>query len=400
MFCELSLRPASPIMASMRILVAPQEFKGSLTARQAAEAIGRGLRRAVADADIDLLPLADGGPGTVEALIDATSGRFVETAVQDPLGRPVRARWGTLGARTDGPSAVIEMAAASGLALLRPDERDPRRASTFGAGELLRATLDAGHRRIIVGAGGSATNDGGAGLAQALGARLLDSEERELPPGGAALARLARIDIAGLDPRLREAQVVVAADVTNPLCGPLGASLVYGPQKGASEEVARALDAALARYAEVVRRDLAIDVLEAPGAGAAGGLGAGLIAFCGARVRSGFEVVAEAVGLADRVRRAGLVVTGEGRLDRQSAFGKTTVGVAGLAREAGKPVVALVGSVQGDYAQEAARLFDAVFTLTPDPASPAEAISRAAGLLSAAAEAAGRWLLDSKRSGS
>ena len=386
-------------MASMRILVAPQEFKGSLTARQAAEAIGRGLRRAVADADLDLLPLADGGPGTVEALIEATGGRFVETDVQDSLGRPVRARWGTLGMRAEGPSAVIEMAAASGLALLRPDERDPRRASTFGAGELLRATLDAGHRRIIVGVGGSATNDGGAGLAQALGARLLDGEGRELPPGGGALARLARIDIAGLDPRLREAAVIVAADVTNPLCGPQGASLVYGPQKGASEEIARALDAALARYAEVVRRELGIDVLEAPGAGAAGGLAAGLIAFCGARVRSGFEVVAEAVGLADRVRRAGLVLTGEGRLDRQSAFGKTTVGVAGLAREAGKPVVALVGSVEGDYAKEAARLFDAVFALTPDPASPGEAISRAADLLSAAAEEAGRWLQDSKGSG-
>ncbi|OGO50835.1 MAG: glycerate kinase [Chloroflexi bacterium RBG_16_68_14] len=375
----------------MRILVAPQEFKGSLTAKEAAEAIARGLRRALPEAELDLLPLADGGPGTVEVLVEATGGRFFQADAHDPLGRPLRARWGALGGRGEG-TAVIEMAAASGLALLRPEEHDPRRASTFGTGELLRAALDAGYRRIIVGVGGSATNDGGAGLAQALGAHLLDARDRGLPPGGAALARLARIDVAGLDPRLREAEIVVVTDVTNPLCGPEGASLVYGPQKGASEAVARELDAALAHYAEVVRRDLGVDVAEVPGAGAAGGLAAALIAFCGAQVRPGFEVVAEAVGLAGRVRRADLVVTGEGRLDRQSAFGKTTAGVARAAREAGKPVVALVGSVEGGPQGEVARPFDAVFALTPDLAPPDEALARAAELLSAAAEAAGRWV--------
>ncbi len=395
MFDNLSFCSASPMMASMQILVVPQEFKGSLSAREAAEAIARGLRRALPDAELDLLPLADGGPGTVEALVEATGGRLHEADAHDPLGRPVPARWGALGERGagDGGAAVIEMAAASGLVLLGPGERDPRRASTFGTGELLRAALDAGYRRVIVGVGGSATNDGGAGLAQALGARLLDAEGIELPAGGGALSRLGRIDVAGLDPRLRESEVTVAADVTNPLCGPEGASLVYGPQKGASEAVARELDAALAHYADIVLRDLGVDVANVPGAGAAGGLVAGLIAFCGAEVRPGFGVVAEAVGLDDRVRRADLVVTGEGRLDRQTAFGKTTAGVARTAREAGKPVVALVGSIEGGSAGEAARPFDAVFALTPDFASPDDALSLPAELLSAASEAAGRWVV-------
>ena len=374
----------------MRILVAPQEFKGSLTARQAAEAIGRGLRRALPDSEIELLPLADGGPGTVEALVDATDGRFLETEVSDPLGRPVRARWGALGKGRD--TAVIEMAAASGLALLSEDERDPQLASTFGTGELLRAALEANFRRIIVGVGGSATNDGGAGLAQALGARLLDAEGHELPRGGAALARLARIDAAGLDARLSDTDVIVATDVTNPLCGPDGASLVYGPQKGASAAVARELDAALACYAEVVKRDLGVEVATMPSAGAAGGLAAGLIAFCGARVQPGFDVVAEAAGLVERLQRSDAVVTGEGRLDRQSAFGKTTDGVARLSGEAGKPIIALVGSVESGYEEEATSSFDAVFALTPDLASPDEAMVHADDLLATAAESAGRWL--------
>ncbi len=380
-------------MTPMRILVAPQEFKGSLSARQAAEAIGRGLRRALPDAEIDLLPLADGGPGTVDALVEATGGRFVSTEAHDPLGRLLRARWGVLGGR-EASAAIIEMAAVSGLALLGREERDPERTSTFGTGELLRAALAAGHRRIIVGVGGSATNDGGAGLAQALGARLLDAGGVELPAGGAALVRLALIDVSALDPRLEDSEVVVAADVTNPLCGPEGASMLYGAQKGASEAVARELDAALAHYAEIVRRDLDIDVANVLGAGAAGGLGAGLIAFCGARVLPGFEVVAEAVGLVEHVRQADLVVTGEGRLDRQSAFGKTTVGVARYAREAGKPVVALAGSIEGGSTGEAARPFDAVFALAPDLASVEDAMARAADLLSRAAETAGTWVAE------
>ncbi len=378
----------------MRILVAPQEFKGSLTAKEAAAAIVAGLGRALPDAEVGVLPLADGGPGTVEALVEATAGHLHEADAHDAIGRPLRALWGSLGERRDSAveTAVIEMAAASGLALLRPEDRDPRRASTRGTGELLRAVLDAGYRRVIIGVGGSATNDGGTGSAQALGARLLDAEGRELPPGGAALARLDRIDATGLDARLRECRVIVATDVTNPLCGPDGASLVYGPQKGATEAMARELDAALEHFGRIVRRDLGIDVANVPGAGAAGGLAAGLIAFCGAEVRAGFDVVAEAVGLGERVRWADVVITGEGRLDRQSGFGKTTSGVAREARAAGKPVIALVGSIQEGSGSEVTAPFDAVFALTPDLAPPDEAIACASEVLIKAAEEAGRRL--------
>jgi glycerate kinase len=372
----------------VRILIAPQEFKSSLTARAAAEAIAGGLRDVLVDAELDLLPMADGGPGTLDVLVEATRGRIIDTEVRGPLGQPVRARWGALG---DGRTAIVEMAEASGLVLVRTEERDPRRASTFGTGELLRAALDADYRRIIVGVGGSATNDGGAGLAQALGARLLDGAGNELPPGGGPLARLARIDVSGLDARLRGCEIAVAADVTNPLCGPDGASRVYGAQKGASEAVARELDDALAHFAQIVKRDLGIDKANVSGAGAAGGLAYGLLVFCSATLRPGFDVVAEAAGFSERLARADFVVTGEGRLDRQTAFGKTAAGVARAAREAGKPAVAIVGSIVGGPESEAARLFDAVFALTPDPASPEEASGRATELVARAAAVVGMW---------
>lgn len=347
-----------------------------------------GLRRALPAAELDELPMADGGPGTLAALVAATSGEQFQAEAHDPLGRPIRAGWGAFGGSANR-TAVVEMATASGLVLLSGAERDPERTSTRGTGELLRAALDSGYREIIVGVGGSATNDGGAGMAQALGARLLDEAGRELAPGGGALQRLARVDIDELDSRLRETHMVVATDVANSLCGPAGASLVYGPQKGASETVAERLDAALAHYAEIVRRDLGVDVAGVPGAGAAGGLGAGLIAFCGAEVRSGFEVVAEAVGLRERVRLASAVVTGEGRLDRQTDFGKTVAGVARVAREESRPVVAVVGSREEAASADA---FDAVFAIVPELAPADDAMTRASELLSEAADAAGRWL--------
>lgn len=380
----------------MRILVGPQEFKGSLTARQAAEAIGRGLRRALPDAEVHLLPLADGGPGTVDALVGATAGHQLEADVQDPLGRPIRARWGILGTSQDDNirTAVVEMAAASGLSLLLPEELDPGRTSTFGTGELLRCALDAKCHRIIVGVGGSATNDGGAGIAQALGARLLDNQGSELPPGGAPLALLRHIDSTTLDPRLAKAEVIAATDVTNPLCGPQGASHIYGPQKGATAESVHQLDSALTNYAAVIRQDLRMDIADTPGGGAGGGIVAGLIAFCGATVRPGFDVVAEAVDLASRIRWAELVVTGEGRLDGQSSFGKTTVGVARAAHAANKRVMALAGSVDSDYQSEAKKLFNKVLTLTPNLATKDEAITHAADLLSHAAEMLGTWPAD------
>ncbi len=325
----------------VRVLIAPQEFKGTLSAEEAAAAMANGARAALPSAEIDLLPMADGGPGTVAAIVAATGGELRQAVVSDPLGRAVQAEWGRFGA----DSAVIEMAAAAGLWRLWEDERDPGVTTTRGVGELLLAVLDAGCRRITIGMGGSATNDGGAGMAQALGVRLLDGAGRELPPGGMSLAQLARLDLVGVDPRLAEAQIVAASDVMSPLCGLEGASLVFAPQKGATPAGALELDAALARYADVIRDALGVNVADVPGAGAAGGLGAGLIAFLRAEIRPGVEVVGEVVGLEQRVRQADVVLTGEGCLDSQTLAGKTVAGVARLAQRHGRPVVVVAGSL-------------------------------------------------------
>jgi glycerate kinase len=356
-----------------------------MTAREAARAIENGLTEALSGAEIALLPLADGGPGTVEALVEATGGKHKRSLARDALGRPAKANWGVLG---DGTTAAIEMAAASGLEQLGRDERDPRATTTIGTGDLLRAALNGGYRAIIIGMGGSATNDGGAGLAQALGARFLDADGHGIEPGGAALAGLERIDVSGVAAELRDAKIVVATDVRNPLLGAEGASMVYGPQKGASEAVARELDAALARYAAVIKRDLGVDV-DVPGAGAAGGTPAALIALCGARIESGFGVIAEAVRLRERIEGADVVVTGEGKLDSQSAQGKTTWGVAQLAREVGRPVVAVAGTIQDTAARNA---FDAAFAVVPDVATLDEALAQPREMLAAAARRAGEWL--------
>lgn len=328
-------------MAAMRILVCPQEYKGTLTAAEAAAAMAEGSSRAVADAQVEGIPLSDGGPGLQDALLAAIGGRVMTAAVEDPLARTVDAQWALL----NDDTAVIEMASAAGLWRVREDERDPMIATTYGVGQLIRAALDEGCGRIIVGLGGSATNDGGAGMSAALGVRRLDADGKTLPPGGAALAQIDRIDTGGLDPRLADTKVIAATDVRNLLCGPDGASLVYGPQKGATPEQAAELDAALRRWAEVIERDMGIAVADVPGAGAAGGLGAGLLAFCEAQVRPGFDVVAEVVGLAKKVAEADLVVTGEGRLDAQTAFGKTVAGVGRMAREQGVPVIVVPGSL-------------------------------------------------------
>jgi glycerate kinase len=323
----------------MRIIVAPQEFKSTLTAREAADAMAIGVKRALPNAEVETIPLSDGGPGLVDLILASTGGRRMQAPVQDPLGRPIDAAWALL----DDETAVIESAAAAGLVLLREEERDPAITSTFGVGQIMLAALEAGCRRIIVGLGGSATNDGGAGMAAALGVRFLDPEGRELPPGGAALAAIDRIDVAGLEPRRRDVDVVVATDVTNPLCGPEGASLIYGPQKGASPHLARQLDAALHHYADIVERDVGVAVLDRPGSGAAGGLGAGLIAFARAEVRPGFDVVAEVIGLRKRLIGADLVITGEGRLDGQTNYGKAVLGVAKMARDCRVHVLVVPG---------------------------------------------------------
>ena len=321
----------------MKVVVAPNAFKGTLTASQAARAIAIGVRQAFPDAEVVEVPVADGGDGTVEALVSANHGEYHTAPVEGPLGDLVDASYGRFGA-----TAVVELAAASGLTLIAPERRDPRTTSTYGFGQLLLAARQPGVSRLIVGIGGSATNDGGAGMAQAIGYRLLDAAGHDLPRGGAALARLDRMDGSGFQPWPIDIQV--ACDVTNPLTGPQGASAVYGPQKGADHEAVRELDAALARLAEVIERDLGKQVAALPGAGAAGGTGAGLVAFLDARLVRGAPLVVAATGFDAQLPAADLVITGEGRVDEQTAYGKAPGEVAQRAHAAGVPVLLLAGT--------------------------------------------------------
>jgi glycerate kinase len=365
----------------MRIIVAPDSFKGSVSALGVAEAMERGVRAVFPSAEVRKVPIADGGEGTVEALVAATGGRLEHAAVKGPRGEPVRAAWGVLG---DGQTAVIEMSAASGLPLVPRDRRDPRVATTFGTGELVRAALDAGLTKIIIGIGGSATNDGGSGMARALGIRFLDAAGVELPEGGAALARLHSIDLSGLDPRLAKLDLLVACDVDNPLTGPRGASAVYGPQKGATPEMVRELDLALSRFAEVAKEATGRDVAERPGAGAAGGLGAGLLYFTPARLRPGVAIVLEATGFAALVKGADLVITGEGRTDFQTAMGKAPVGLAAVAKAHGVPVVCLSGGLGQGADDVLLEGIDALASVPPQPMSLEEAMARGPELIEAA----------------
>lgn len=371
----------------MRVVIAPDSFKECLSAMAVARALEVGWRRVYPEAEIRLAPMADGGEGTVDALVAATGGQYVTVRVTGPMGTPVDAVYGRL---DDGHGAVIEMAAASGLPLVPVDQRNPEQATTYGTGELIRHAIVSGARRIIVGIGGSATNDGGAGMAQALGYALLDAQGRELPLGGAALARLAHIDAAGRFVPLDEVEILAACDVDNPLCGPRGASQVYGPQKGADPAMVLRLDAALQRLGEVAEAELGIPVLEVPGAGAAGGLGAGLLAFAGARLRSGVELVAEACGLAACMEGADLVITGEGRMDAQSVHGKTPVGVARIAKEQGLPVAAVTGALGPGYEAVYRAGIDAVWPLCAAPMSLEDAIARAETRLQESGEAIAR----------
>ncbi len=370
-------------MRAVKIVVAPQAFKESLTALEAAQAIEKGVRSVFPKAEVLLAPVADGGDGTLQALVDATRGRIITSRVTGPLGENVTARCGALG---DGKTAVIEMAQAAGLSLVPPEERNPLVTTTFGVGELIRDAVAKGFKRIIVGIGGSATNDAGAGMAQALGAKLLDKRGRELPFGGAALITLARIDVSGMLPELAKCEVVVACDVTNPLTGPEGASAVYGPQKGATPEMVGQLDKALAHFAEVVRRDLGVDISTLPGAGAAGGLGGGLVAFLKAQLRPGAEIVMEAIGLDERLNGADVVITGEGRMDSQTVYNKAPIAVARLARKRGIPVVALCGSLSEGYQKVHEHGITAAFAITQSPMTVAEALRNASVLLADLAE--------------
>lgn len=329
----------------MRVLVAPDKFRGTLTAPEAASAIAAGWLRARPMDDILQIPMADGGEGTLDALVRATEGGRRNMLVEGPLGEPVEAEFGWLGF-VDTPTAVVEMSRASGVELVPPDRRDPMRASTFGTGELILAACRDGADEVIVCIGGSASTDGGAGMAQALGVRLLDPSGRDIGRGGAALLDLARIDLTTLDPAVRPVRVIALCDVDNPLVGPNGAAQAYGPQKGASAEEVVVLDRALGHFAAVVYRDLVMDVRDVHGAGAAGGLGAGLVAFLGARVRPGVEIVMEAVGFASAIDDADLVISGEGAFDERSLRGKVPGGVISAALGAGIRVAVLCGRAE------------------------------------------------------
>jgi glycerate kinase len=375
----------------MKIVIAPDSFKESLTAAEVAAAIAAGLREVWPQAELLCLPMADGGEGTVVALIAATGGEYRECVVRGPLGEPVAATWGWIAVSR---SAVIEMAAASGLHLVPAGQRDVLRACTLGTGELIRAALDAGAERIVLGFGGSATNDAGSGMLRALGARFEDAEGRPLAPGGSALAQLARIDLSSLDPRLAQVDFEVACDVDNPLCGPRGASQVFGPQKGATPEQVRQLDAALGHFADVCAQTLGRDGRDLPCSGAAGGIGFAARSFLAATFRPGIELVAENSGLEQALVGADLVITGEGRIDLQTLHGKTPMGVASIAKRHGVPVIALAGMLGEGYQQLYGHGIDAAFSLAPGPISLADALADAPRLLrERAADIARLWQL-------
>ena len=359
----------------MKIVIAPDSYKESLSALDVATAIEAGFQEIYPDAEYVKLPVADGGEGTVEAMVAATQGRLVQVTVTGPLNKPVDAFSGLSG---DERCAFIEMAAASGLESVPPACRNPLLTTTWGTGELIRHALDAGVQQIIIGIGGSATNDGGAGMVQALGGKLLTADNQQIASGGGALEQLARIDLSELDSRLADCRIDVACDVTNPLTGPEGATAVFGPQKGATAEMIVRLDRALAHYARIIQRDLAVDVLHLEGGGAAGGMGAALYAFCGARLRPGIEIVTDALHLAELVADADLVITGEGRIDSQTIHGKVPVGVAKVAQRYNVPVIAIAGSLTADVGIVHQHGLDAVFSVIYSVCTLEEALENAA----------------------
>lgn len=363
------------------ILIAPDSFKGSLTAQEAASAIERGVRRQLPDVTVRMHPISDGGEGLVSVITPALGGRIVETSVHGPLpGQQVEANWGF---SADGSIAVIEMAEAAGLPLVPIALRDPKVTTTYGVGELIRAALDARVTTIIMGIGGSATNDGGAGMAEALGVKFLDDSARSIGRGGAVLGNVARIDLSERDRRLGNVDLLVACDVQNTLCGNQGASAIYGPQKGASPSDVVLLDKALGRFADVIRSSTGIDVLEVPGGGAAGGLGAGLVAFCGAKLSRGIDLVLNVTRFEERLREADLVITGEGKIDRQVRFGKALSGVIERALRYKVPVIAVVGAVEGAKELFVNNDFLAdLESLVDEHTSPSEAMRNASQLLS------------------
>jgi glycerate kinase len=367
----------------MNILIAPDSFKDCMSSREVAKNIETGIKNVMPDAGIKILPLADGGEGTVEALVDATKGEIRKVQAHDPLMRKIDSFIGILG---DKKTVVIEMAAASGIELLKESERNPWITTTYGTGELINHALDAGCKNLVIGIGGSSTNDAGVGMVQALGGKFIDSAGKEIGYGGGCLGEISEIDISDLDSRIKNCSILVACDVDNPLYGEKGAAMVYSPQKGAGPEMAVKLDRNLRHFAELVKQTLHIDIAGIPGSGAAGGIGAGLMAFMGARLKPGFEIVKDIVRLEEEMEKADIVITGEGKIDYQTQYGKAPFGVAQIAVKYKKPVAALAGILGERYEELYSRGFDMIIPIAEESMDLEESIRKADILIQSATE--------------
>lgn len=355
----------------MKIVVAPDSFKGSLSAKEVGDNIEIGIKRVLPLAEIVKVPMADGGEGTVESLIDGSGGQIINISVKDPLMRDIDSFYGILG---DGKTAIIEMATASGLPLLDPKERNPLNTSTYGTGELVLDAINRGCKRIIIGLGGSATNDGGVGFLSALGIKFKDSMGNEIKPVGGELDKLSQIDISSMDERIKSTQFIAACDVDNPLVGERGASAIFGPQKGADEKMVSILDANLNHYGDVIFATLGIDIKQEKGAGAAGGLGGGILAFLNVELKGGIDIVIDITGLEDKIKGADLIITGEGMMDYQTKFGKTPYGVCILGNKNNIPVVAIAGGLGREYKSLYELGFKSIFSIVDKPMSLENAI--------------------------
>lgn len=373
----------------MNIIIAPQTFKGSISALNVAKAMESGVLKVIPNANITLAPVADGGDGTLETLVETSNGDIRTIEVTGPLGERIEAQWGAMG---DGKTAVIEMARTSGLALVPEQNMNPLISTTFGLGETIKHALNSGFRKFIIGIGGSATNDAGAGMAQALGIHFLDANGKELSFGGAALSKLDQIDLKSLDARALQSEFLVACDVSNPLTGPEGASAIYGPQKGASPEMVDQLDSALRNFGNIISRDIGIDVDKIPGSGAAGGLGAGLTALLGAKLRKGVDIVLDSVNLDSHLKDADLVITGEGQMDYQTIYAKAPIGVAERSSLYGVPVIAISGSLGENYQVVHKHGISAVGAITTSPMTLSDASENASSLISSSVEQALRFM--------
>jgi glycerate kinase len=367
----------------MKIVIAPDSYKGSISALNVARSIESGIKKVLPKAECVIVPTADGGDGTLETLVEGSDGEIRSSRVTGPLGEKRNANWGALG---DGNTAVIEMALTSGLALVPDNRLDPLNATTFGLGEIITDALENNFRKFIIGIGGSATNDGGAGMIQALGARLLDSNGEDLPQGGASLINLHHVDISKLDPRAKASDFLIACDVNNPLCGPEGASAIYGPQKGATTRMVKQLDSALSHYAKIIHRDLGININSIPGAGAAGGLGGGFVGFLNGKLLPGVDIVLDFIDLNYHLKDADLVITGEGATDRSTIYNKAPIGIANRAEKLGIPVISISGALNEGFEEVHQHGINASFSIINSPMTLREATRNAPELISSVSE--------------